>query len=520
MRLAIFYLTDTVDISTRHNYDQISKLINQSENEKIEVNLYWAINRQIKEPIKEDFNGVNLIRVAPEDIQNYGLFDNQHYKPLWKNNDFFLYYLASKVVADFYIVLEGDYFINDGKYFETIFESIGNIDYVLQNYWETPADSDYYWKNYTNNERLDYKAPYYLTSKNIMGATSKLIDQLTDTRRKQAILTSQGVKIPNDNYFFGMELIKDSCLNGLFLGQIINSMKLEWNDSKYYLDEQVLKFNGTVHPVRSAEQAISSNIQKGSIHVSDFYNNESYLNQILIPAAEKSTKDFNLSNGDVQMLLKNLDTAQKQELLQFLESKELLPKINNIFPTSELFEQTVNQLKNREARILFALNTRYNGSQFPEEVNFRNLALFKKVTLSSTFKESAGELATDGNFNPNKYTDGGFHTNWEVEPSAILDLGNTQSISSLALYHRKGYFNRTRSLKIFTSIDGKIWDIVDSDLVLNINWSDLKHESQRSSTGYVYRLNIPLSKRNVRYVKVVNVTSGKNPLHLNQIEVF
>lgn len=520
MKIAIFYLSDTIDNATKYNFDHLKNLISASDKGQNEINVFWAINKPIKEAIDVDLTDASMIRVSEEDFYNFGLYDSQHDKPLWKNNDFFLYYLSSRVVADFYFVMEGDYFINDVSYFETIFKSVGKVDYVLHNYWETPADSNYYWKNYTSNEILKYEAPYYLTNKNIMGATSELIKYLTDVRRNQALLTNQGVNIPNDNYFFGMELVKNDDLTGLFMGRIVSSMPLSWNDSKYYLDQEVVQFVGTVHPVRDAEKAISSNIQKRAIGISDFYDNQSYLNKTLIPALQKDRNNFHLSIEDILFLLKGISLNKKWNFLRYLESKSLIPLINGINENANLFEQTISDLKDADSQIMFALNTRYIGAQYPKEINFTNRALFKKVILSSSFNGSEGNLATDGNFNPNKYRDGGFHTNWENEASAIIDLAEIDEIKFINLYHRNGYFDRTKNLTIFTSVDGNDWESVENEALTNIQWDRLKIPSVRNSSKFEFRLSIPLGGRVSQFVKIVNTTPGNNPLHLNQIEIF
>lgn len=515
----MFYLTDSINEATTYNYQHIKKLISNSNMREHNLNMYWAFNVPIMYSLEtyDIDDNENIIRISPEDIFNYGLFDKKHHKPLWKNNDFFLYYLSSRVEADFYIVIEGDYFINDANYFNILFEKINNIDFLVANYWETPSDSNYFWKNYSDNKELGYLPPYYLTSKNIMGATKKIVDTLTNIRKHQSMLTKQGIKIPNDNYFLGMELVKNKELTGLFMNKLIPDMKLSWNDSKYYLDTQVIEFKGTIHPVRSAQEAIHSNIQKKSITISDFLNENSYLNKLLINIAKKENSNFYIKYEDVSLLLSNLDDKDKLMILSLLQTKHLLPNIQTNRFNNNLFEYISNDVKNK---IGVALYTRYSNNQYPSQINFNNVALFKSVTLSSTFNHSGGSLFTDGNFNPSKYKDGGFHTNWEEYPFVIIDLATVFSINCIRISHRNGYFNRTKDLKILTSTDKEKWEELSNSSLLNINWANLKTISNRNSLGVEWNLTISFDKRKVRFIKIINITSGNNPLHLNQIEVF
>lgn len=517
MNVAIFYLTDSTSQATLYNYEHMKQLIDNSDKHGHEVNLYWAINKPLRDSISSDLDNINTIRVASEDIYNFGLFDANHHRPLWKNNDFFLYYLASRTKADFYIVLEGDYFINDTKYFDTLFSNVNDIDYVVANYWKTEADSDYFWKNYTSNSKLGYEDPYYLTSKNIMGAKNSVVDYLTSVRRNQSELTKDGAKIPNDNYFLGMELIKNEKLHGLFMNKQIQSMKLAWNDSKYYLDEDVLGYIGTIHPVRTAQAAIESNIQKKSMSIQDLQDESSYFNRVLLSAVKNENPNFYLSFSSVELLIHNLSDNDKLQLLSLLETKNLLPKLQTNGFVNSLFEAMIHGLNKR---IKYALYTRYTGNQYPNQIRFNNLALFRPVSLSSSYKNSKGDLATDGNLNPSKYRDGGFHTDWEEEPFAIVDLENIRKISNIQINHRDGYFDRTTNLKVLTSLDGSQWDeVVDSNLT-NIDWANLKSISKTNSKGFEFKLTISFNDRDARFIKIINTTKGRKPLHLNQIQIF
>ena len=76
----------------------------------------------------------------------------------------------------------------------------------------------------------------------------------------------------------------------------------------------------------------------------------------------------------------------------------------------------------------------FKGSSSVEAVT--NIAFGKPVILSSQYNElSAGSKAVDG-VKTGLWKDGCASTNFESNPTMILDLENVHSISSVVLYNR------------------------------------------------------------------------------------
>jgi glycosyltransferase involved in cell wall biosynthesis len=154
--------------------------------------------------------------------------------------------------------------------------------------------------------------------------------------------------------------------------------------------------------------------------------------------------------------------------------------------------------------------------------NMTNVALHKPVQLSSIFEaqnpqsHTDGSAATDGNYDPNKNRMGGFGTMPSINPWALLDLEKIYEVNEIRLFHRDGFFERTKHIRIEASIDGRHFEFIED---LN-NLEFEKKSTNQNKQGYVFVKEVMLDSFAARYLKFTLVTNKRRFFHLNQIEVF
>ncbi|MDV8936250.1 hypothetical protein Q5R05_03200 [Leuconostoc carnosum] len=251
---------------------------------------------------------LEVISYSQDELEIFGLYDKSHYKTLWKNSDFTMYYLSHQVVSDYYIQIEADVLVSKSTILQLMSGIDQGLDYIFLDTWLAEKKQGlWYWSDtYTDNKKLDYVEPFVGVDKQIWAVSKKVIDEvLLPARRAQSKLTLDGIKIPNDEFFLGMTLVKSTKLQGQNLFYQVPHLNIKWNDSKYFGDFITQTDDIFVHPVRSAVAAISSLIEKNGITKSDLIKENSYLKTHLLINIRKEQLDWTLTENQLVTLSQN-----------------------------------------------------------------------------------------------------------------------------------------------------------------------------------------------------------------------
>ena len=136
-----------------------------------------------------------------------------------------------------------------------------------------------------------------------------------------------------------------------------------------------------------------------------------------------------------------------------------------------------------------------------------NLAFGKSADQSSTCiwscetdKERDASLLVDGQISNGLYN----HTDHEIDPWWMVDLGTLDEITGLLIYNRRGFEDRSRGLSALISVDNLVWESV------------FEH-SLAEDPDEILTIDFP-RPRFARYVKLS--IPGKTILNLVQVQVL
>ncbi len=104
-----------------------------------------------------------------------------------------------------------------------------------------------------------------------------------------------------------------------------------------------------------------------------------------------------------------------------------------------------------------------------------------------------------------------FHTGSEVNPSAIIDLGDKRSVRGIFIQNREGYPERRTGVAVSLSTDGRKWTQI---------WtaSDRLDTWEIPVTSFVAGAHIP--GKEARYVKIERRLEKPDALHLQTVKIY
>lgn len=373
---------------------------------------------------------------------------------LWYNGDYPLYVLMDKYKdSDYFIMVENDVLINK------------NIDFIIKYVYEKKVDvifhefentTGWVWET-TLKESFDITKkclfPFLLVSRRVVEYLYK--------RRKEIVCN---YKNRNINHYPYCEGFIASAINEIKESIKISSLKEFFDihhftfDNPYYiLDPEANKIGTICHPVRGHDFSYRRNIDEIFVEKSILRRGLSLINP-------------------------------------------------NLF--YEKILERVKMTSNLDKTIRFAdIAVQNKWTPRPEPINW---ALGAKAWTSSVSSwsrhntiEAEGAAACDGNI----HKDYAFHTLEEQSPSLTIELDRNIQCRHIYIYNRLIYNERAKKIKIETSIDNVIWDIVAS-----------------YSEGIIFGgsdgnpLIVTLDFKEIRYLKISLL--DKNILHLVQVEVY
>jgi alpha-L-fucosidase len=104
-----------------------------------------------------------------------------------------------------------------------------------------------------------------------------------------------------------------------------------------------------------------------------------------------------------------------------------------------------------------------------------------------------------------------FHTEEELNPHAIIDLGNSPSIRGILVCNREGYPGRNTGVVVSLSSDGKKWEQVWSS-------TDTANIWQIPVTSFVAGAHVP--GKTARYIKIERHLQKPDALHLQTVKIY
>jgi lipopolysaccharide biosynthesis glycosyltransferase len=484
-KYVVAFRTHTWDAVAQSNFEQLQKSVDTSRWDV--VILADETNGELATP-----TGIQKISHTA-DLSRFGLPDIPTSRSLWRNGDYALQPLKEAIKAPAYIILENDVLVQGDTLFHHITEHFdAGGGHVTAKYWpkgrfhQVPLHQS---ASGLYQEGTRYGIAYVW----LWGATYDEADRLLQARL-ELLKRSDGTdrQWPIDELFLGtfyrMNGITPYVIND---DPEVDTSQLEYRPPVSILDPDIYTGSRLVHPVVAQETIFTKYLDEESFFTYGEMLSNAYFN--------------------------NVDPGSRLRKVMMLQKE--------IGDTRDLYNRMIRQIlqaPNFDSPSKFATFASENGFTYPDQIDGQNLALFKPLQLSSTFANNNwraftyGGAATDGNLDLDKYRMGGFGTKKEANPWAILDLEHVYALNGVKLYHRDGYFERTKHIIVEASTDGEHYEVVaDLDqLVFE------KQVSTRNKQGYVYLKDVALKTIEARYLKFTLVTDNSEFFHLNQIEVF
>ncbi|MEY4489972.1 MAG: hypothetical protein RIQ79_2480 [Verrucomicrobiota bacterium] len=132
-----------------------------------------------------------------------------------------------------------------------------------------------------------------------------------------------------------------------------------------------------------------------------------------------------------------------------------------------------------------------------------------KISSASKWDNQANhaELFT-GSLNGGQFA---FHTESEVSPNAIIDLGGKHSVRGILIRNREGYPERKTGVVVSLSLDGEQWKQIWTS-------SDLLDTWEIPVTSFVAGANVP--GKEARYIKIERRLERPDALHLQTVKIY
>lgn len=104
-----------------------------------------------------------------------------------------------------------------------------------------------------------------------------------------------------------------------------------------------------------------------------------------------------------------------------------------------------------------------------------------------------------------------FHTENELNPSIVIDLGAVKTVGAVVIQDRPGYAARTESLRIRASEDGKTWSEI---------WRAEKPADRTVAIPSYMNAGARMDSASARYLKIESVNKTPQPLSLKSVRVM
>jgi alpha-L-fucosidase len=199
---------------------------------------------------------------------------------------------------------------------------------------------------------------------------------------------------------------------------------------------------------------------------------------------------YNSANVEFQQIGDRLELSVPAELI---DSMATIVELRLDAPITEIIEQEVPE----------------SIFEAPEYGSILSENAVLKISSTSQWDSAANhaKLLT-GNLDEAEFA---FHTDFEKNPWAVIDLGGEFNVKGILIQHRSGYDYRKTGMITSVSTDGQNWERV---------WSqeDLGDKLEIPVTSYVAGAHLP--GRSARYIKVERILTEPDALHLHTLKVY
>ncbi|GFH42602.1 hypothetical protein Hs30E_11530 [Lactococcus hodotermopsidis] len=415
------------------------------------------------------------------DLSAFDLPDIPLGQSLWRNGDYAMQPLVQAIQAPAYIILENDTLVRGTTLFAELadfFDHGGEV--VTSKFYHV---SRKHWNARTAKGEV---LPGDLAQAHVwLWGTTRETAALLLKERQEMVQRSDGTpsQWPVDEIFLGNMILKHNLkIYDVNAADNIKTDYLDYRPAYSLLDSNIWKGNQLVHPAVSQ----ASIFTKYAKEYNWFLKADGW-------EFAQGTQVFR------SMMLSHLDGSNQG-----------------------VYNAVIRNMYHDKRDVLgFSKLAIKHGLTYDNQLDFANLALHKPVASSLTFSTiteqfAQAESAVDGNLDTDKYRFGGFASRWDNKPWWQIDLEVEMAISQLKLYHREGYFERTKAIDVEVSSDGETFVKIAElrEIVFT------KVETTRNRQGYAFLKTVNLSPITTRFVRLTNVSDDAVIFNLNQVEIY
>ncbi|GFH42757.1 hypothetical protein Hs30E_13080 [Lactococcus hodotermopsidis] len=404
---------------------------------------------------------------------------------LWRNGDYAIHPLKQAIEAKAYMIVESDTLVQGRLAFDAIadyFDKGGQV--VTNEQYEVDNNLD----RYDVFRREGYFDYIHKASVMMWGATNEICDILLAER--QRISEHENLyeyTYPADEVFFG-SVIKKYNFDFLELRHLenVDTTKLAFRPMWVLEDTENWGGERLIHAISSIDLVISSL----------YYN------------------------AGINLKMNNYDYSPGSNLDRIFRLSVLCDRSHEIYNAMvlDVFSSPYN------SNLDFAHYVQEHRLCYEGQIDFKNKAFLANASASSVWHNQYKQrhalpfYCVDGNYDLDKYHKQGFLSKEYPYPWLAIEFSEVETISKVNLYHREGFFDRTKNINIEISLDGENYEVVGE-------WRDIefmREESTRNKQGYVYVSRFELADAvEAKFVRLVLQTGDTGMyFNLNQVEIY